>query len=599
MSILSRKQIAPVALALLPILLAVPASAQARAPLERNTPPILSSGGGGIVIGPQDLAGSPDDTPLGVDIAGIVLVGPAEAVPTRPVRGVRIGEIGDIAAASLTTALDPFLGQPLSRQRITTIQAVIAKAYRAAGYPLVSVTVPPQEVTGGTLALRVVEFRSGGVKVSGAATNAEADIVRRVRMAQGERISVEALDEDFAWLNLNPYRSVAGVFAPGNSLGLSTLTLEVTPQKPWQVFGGWSNTGTQTTGYDRYFVGFGAALPGVPESFVSYQLTGSNDFWSDPGSVGSGPDQPNYYSQAARFVISTGARQSLEFVPNYVATRQTGTEDLFDFDETTFEIPVTYRTAISNLVPGLYAGDLILGASATTLSRTSYFDSIGIGDAAAELFDLSIGWSIERSDALGATSVDLRFVTNPGGVMGGNNDTAWTAFSAGRVTDVSYSYGLVDISRTTRLPLGLSWVSQFNGLIAGQALPDTEQLALGGLYATRGYTLDDGAADTGLVWRNEVHAPVALLSALGVKDVADTLSPFAFFDVGWGRAYGYEGWLGTVPDQDFTLAGVGLGLDYQLARNFSASLVGGVALSDAAYTEAGDVNVQGRIFVSY
>ena len=586
-------------LGLLLLLPAVQAAAQARAPLERNTPPAVSGGGGGLVISPQALTGSPDDTPLGVDIAGIVLVGPQENVPVGGVRGVRVGAIGDIDAAPLSTALAPFLGKPLSRKRIADIQAAIAKVYRAAGYPFVSVTVPPQEVTGGTLVLRVIEFRSGGVKVSGADASATADILERVRVAQGGRISADALNEDLDWLNRSPYRSVSGVFAPGDALGLSTLTLEVTQQKPWQVFAGWSNTGTHTTGFDRYFAGFGAAIPGLSDSFVSYQLTGSSDFWTDPGSVGSGADQPNYYSQAARFVISTGARQSLEIVPNYVATRQNGTSDLFDFDETTFEIPVTYRTAVSNLVPGLYAGDLLLGATATTLSRTSYFDGQDIGGADAGLFEVNIGWSLQRSDAFGATSIDLRAYANPGGVVGGNDDAAWSAFSAGRVSDAQYGYGVIDVTRTTRLPIGLSWVTQVNALIAGQSLPDTDQLALGGLYATRGYTLDDGAADTGVVWRNELHLPFPMLSALGAKGVTDLLSPFAFFDVGWGRAYGFASPLGAVPTQDFNLAGTGLGFDYQLANNVSATLVGGVALSDAVYTEAGDINVQGRIFVAY
>ena len=586
-------------LGLLLLLPAVQAAAQARAPLERNTPPAVSGGGGGLVISPQALTGSPDDTPLGVDIAGIVLVGPQENVPVGGVRGVRVGAIGDIDAAPLRTALAPFLGKPLSRKRIADIQAAIAKVYRAAGYPFVSVTVPPQEVTGGTLVLRVIEFRSGGVKVSGADASATADILERVRVAQGGRISADALNEDLDWLNRSPYRSVSGVFAPGDALGLSTLTLEVTQQKPWQVFAGWSNTGTHTTGFDRYFAGFGAAIPGLSDSFVSYQLTGSSDFWTDPGSVGSGAEQPNYYSQAARFVISTGARQSLEIVPNYVATRQNGTSDLFDFDETTFEIPVTYRTAVSNLVPGLYAGDLLLGATATTLSRTSYFDGQDIGGADAGLFEVNIGWSLQRSDAFGATSIDLRAYANPGGVVGGNDDAAWSAFSAGRVSDAQYGYGVIDVTRTTRLPIGLSWVTQVNALIAGQSLPDTDQLALGGLYATRGYTLDDGAADTGVVWRNELHLPFPMLSALGAKGVTDLLSPFAFFDVGWGRAYGFASPLGAVPTQDFNLAGTGLGFDYQLANNVSATLVGGVALSDAVYTEAGDINVQGRIFVAY
>lgn len=583
----------------LALLAAVPALGQVIAPVERNLPPAVS-GQGRLVIGPQDLAGSPDDTPLGVALSGITLIGPKESVAKRGGRGIRIGAVGEIDRAALTTALTPFLGQPLSRKRISDIQAAIAKVYRTAGYPFVSVTLPPQEITGGVLTLRVVEFRTGAVKVSGAEPGTEAALSGRVRATPGQRIATDALEEDLAWLNRSPYRSVNGVFAPGDELGLSTLTLEVTPQKPWQVFGGWSNTGTHSTGFDRYFAGFGAALPGLPESYLSYQITGSPNFWSDPAGVGTGPEQPSYYSQAGRLVISTGARQSLEFVPNYVATRQNALGQTFAYDNETLEIPVTYRTALSNLVPGLYAGDLILGATGKTVSRTSYFTGLDIGGANADLFELILGWSVSRSDPSGTTSLDLKLIGNPGGVIGGNSAAAWSRYSGGRVTDVTYVYGAGELNRVTRLPSGLNWVSDLSGTAAGQPLPDTEQLSLGGLYATRGYTLDDATVDTGLVWRNELRTPTfALLSAMGVAGVADQVSPYAFLDMAWGRAYGYEGVLGAVAHNDYSLAGLGLGLDYTLNRNLTATLVGGVALTDAIYTKAGDLTLQARVYVSY
>ncbi len=596
---MSRLNLRLLAATALGLFVSAPAFAQVRAPVERNLPPIVA-GQGRMVIGPQDLAGSPDDTTLGVALSGITLIGAKESVLTRGGRGIRIGAIGDIPHAALERALAPFLGQPLSRKRVSDIQAAIAKVYREAGYPFVSVTLPPQEVTSGVLTLRVVEFRTGSVKVSGAEAGTEADLTRRVRTGPGQRISAEALDEDLAWLNRYPYRSVSGVFAPGDDVGLSTLTLEVTPQKPWQVFAGWSNTGTHATGFDRYFAGFGAALLGVPESFLSYQVTGSPNFWTDPGSVGTGAEQPSYYSQAARLVIATGERQSIEIAPNYVATRQNGQPSSFAFDNTTLEIPVYYRTAISNLVPGLYAGDLILGAIGKTVSRSSYFTGVDIGGATADLFEMSAGWAVARGDAYGTTSLDLKLVVNPGGVIGGNNAGQWSAYSGGRVTDVQYVYGLADLNRVTRLPAGFNWVSDLSVLAAGQPLPDTEQMSLGGLYATRGYTLDDATADTGLVWRNELRTPTfALLSALGVKGVSDQVSPYGFFDLGWGRSYGYEGLLGPVPRNDSSLAGVGLGVDYTLNRNVTATLVGGFALTDATYTKAGDFNLQARVYVSY
>lgn len=601
MVMFSRKRLAAAAVVGGAVLVAAPEVllAQSSVPVERNLPPVVT-GQGRLVIGPQDLAGSPDDAPLGVALSGIALIGPKDGLSAKPARGIRIGAVGDIDRAALQSALAPFLGQPLSRKRMSDIQAAIATVYRAQGYPFVSVTLPPQEVTGGVLTLRVVEFRTGAVKVSGAAPGTEADLAARVRAQPGQRISADALEEDLAWLNRNPYHTVNGVFAPGDALGLSTLTLEVTPQKPWQMFGGWSNTGTRATGLDRYFTGFAAALPGLPESYASYQVTGSPDFWTDPAKVGRGADQPNYYSQAARIVVSTGARQSLEIVPSYVATRQNDLTGSFAFDSKTLEVPLYYRTAISNLAPGLHAGDLIIGVTGKTVSRTSYFTGVDIGGARADLVELIAGWSLARSDAYGSTGLDLRLIGNPGGVIGGNNVARWSGYSGGRVTDVSYVYGTGELGRVTRLPAGFAWVSNLSGTLAGQPLPDTEQMGLGGLSATRGYLLDDAKVDTGAVWRNELRAPsVPLLAASGVAGILDQVSPYAFVDMSWGRVLGYQGVLGAVPRRDYSLAGIGLGLDYTLNRNLTASLVGGFALTDANTTRTGAFNVQARVFVSY
>lgn len=591
---------APVALAAA-ILISTPgvSAAQAIAPVERNLPPVIS-GGGRLVVGPQDLGASADDTALGVTLKGVTLIGPHETLVRRPAPGLSIGAIGEVSRPALAAMLQPFIGQTLSRKRLAEIQIAISRVYREAGFPLVSVTLPPQEVTGGILTLRVVEFRMGEITTKGVSAEAGADLIARLRAAPGERIATEALDEDIAWLNRFPFQTVTGVFTPGKDIGLSTLTLDVTPQKPWQVFAGYSNTGTHTTGLDRLFTGFGASLPGVPQSSISYQLTGSPDLFTDASSVGTGPTQPLYHSQSGRLVLATGARQAVEIAPTYIATRQNARGFPLAYTSTTFELPVAYRFAVSNLVPGFHAGDIQIGMAWKALSRSSYFTGVDIGGARVNLFELALGWSISRPDAFGVTSLDAKLVVNPGGVLGRNTDADWSNYTAGRVTRANFVYGRVDVNRVTRLPLGLAWVSQISALAAGQNLPDTEQFGLGGLYAVRGYALDDGTADTGVIWRNELRAPSFEPFKIGCAEaLSHQLSPYAFFDMAWGRTFAWKGPSAPIARRDARLAGVGLGLDYNVARNFSATIAGGFALTDAVYSRSGDFNLKLRVTASY
>lgn len=568
--------------------------------VERNLPPPVTSRGG-LTIGQPDLSGATDETPLGVNLSGIRLIGPRDkVVPRAKGAGVVVGKVGAMPSETLRAAVMPYLGRPLTRKLIGDIQATIAKIYRDNGYPFVSVTAPPQEVTGGVLQLRVIEFRMGELQVKGADPAAEAGLRSKVRVATGERIAVAPLEEDLDWINRYPYRTVQGVFAPGDALGTSGLTLNVTEGKPWQVFGGWSNTGTRATGLDRYFVGFGAGVSALNDLAVSYQLTGGNNFWGNPESLNAGANRPNYVSHAGRIVLPLFARQSIELVPSYVTTRQNDASGFLAFANDIFELPVLYRTAVSNLVPGLHAGDLIAGVSVKQVARKTYFTGVEVARGQAELFETILGWTHTLSDAYGRTSWDIRMIANPGGMLGQNNAATWSTFTNGRVTNVQYTYGLATLNRVTALPAGFFWVAQVTAMAASQALPDTEQLALGGLYATRGYRLDDGAVDAGIVVRNELRLPsFAALGRMENAALADTLSPFVFFDYGYGRIKGYGAPPLAVPTRNLTLAGTGAGVDYRLGANLNAGLVLGYALRDALLTRSGDWNVQGRVTLTY
>ncbi|MBA4789200.1 MAG: ShlB/FhaC/HecB family hemolysin secretion/activation protein [Rhizobiales bacterium] len=601
------------------MLLATPdiAFAQARGVVERNLPPPVT-GGGGLRLGDTG-GGIGDETPLGVNLSGVRLIGLSGEVAARPPRGISFAGIEGVPHERLAAVLGPYVSRPLSQRLISDIQAAIAKVYRDAGRPFVSVTAPPQEISSGVLQLRVVPFKLGAVTARGAAgapsAPEDAAFAGRVRAAGGDFIEAPRLSEDLDWLNRYPYRQINGVFEPGSQPGSSDLVLEVTRTKPWQVFAGWSNTGTKQTDYNRYFVGFGAGIEALNDMTVSYQLTGSGNFWTDPGSIAlTGSDWPSYLSHAGRVVLPTFERQSLEIAPSFVATSQASVGNILTFQNTTFELPVLYRSALSNLSVGLAGwGEIYGGVAPKWMERNTLFQGSNVASGSAGVFDLILGWA-NQIQVVGTTSIDVRLVANPGGVVGGNSSETWLVFSNGRVTDITYVYLYGTVDQTTPLsavpllqdiPLlqGVFLRNTLYAQVADQALPDTEQLAIGGYYATRGYTLSDGSVDAGFVLRNELRLPV--MPVLGrpdspIKGLSDALSPFVFLDVGYGYNFGLDSLAAALgPGPNTTLVGVGAGLDYTLGRNLQAGLAAGVALTDGPLTSAGAVTVQGRVTVSY
>lgn len=559
--------------------------------LERNLPPERSPVQASISIDPQDF-GNPSAEPFGVDLTGVSLIGETQAVATRPATGIT-GAPQGIDAAAIETALAPFLGQPLSLDLAARIQAAIAGVYRDSGRPFVSVTLPPQEITAGVLQLRVIEFRLGTANVSGANEAEAARIRGSLRVEPGQPIDARALDEDLNWLNRSPYLSAEGTFRPGAETSLTDLEVPVEQAPPFSVTAGWSNTGSEATGRDRYFVGFGASLAPLEGAWMSYQLTGSTEFWDDPTRIlPETNDYPSYLSHSGRFVFPIAPRQALEVVPNYVVSREDA--DAFTtFENTTFELPVIYRSAVSNFIPGRFQGDLYGGLEFKSLERTTFFGGTEVADGRADVVQVVLGWSnvfTDPDDARDRTTIDASLRFSPGSLTSDNTDAAWTAFSNGRVDKTTYAYASANGSHLRQLTTDLAWLTAATGQIASSALPDSERLSLGGLSAVRGYAFDDVSVDSGVVWRNEARFPALspLADALGQPD---TMSTFVFADIGIGRDIG----TGT----NTSVAGVGLGLDYYAGDNLTANVVAGHAFEDAGMTEAGDWTVNAFLQLSF
>jgi hemolysin activation/secretion protein len=608
--------------ACLAVVTLAPFAARAQTTVERNPPPPAVRQPNAPPPALPRAIGSNDARGLGVNLLGLRVIGPEPLLTSPADRGVVIGDIPHAPSAALRQALGGFVGRPLSQRLINQIQTTATRVYRRAGYPFVSVITPPQEVTGGVLQLRVIEFRSAGVTVKGAKPAAEGAIRDQIAEPKGTRLNGRAIDEDFDWLNRYPYRTVRGVFSPGDALGESQLTLIDAESKPWQVFAGYSDTGTRETGLDRYFVGVSFGVPQLNDLTVSYQFTGSPDFWAAPQHYDDGAESPAYISHSAQFDLPVGYHQDLEFAPSYVAMRQPGGGVNLVTTTNVLELPLTYRTAVSNIVRGVYAGDVSFGLDYVKESRETFFNDVEAASGSADLLQFVAGWNDTFKDPLGRTNLNLRLVGNPGGLIGGDRSSTWSTFTNGRVTQISYAYGTFDVTRATVLPLGLTWNSQLSGLLAGQPLPDAAQIALGGLSGVRGYILDDASVDTGFYFRNELRLPsTGLFSRVNPAwRSLDQLSPYLFVDYGYGYDFGYAntGGVSSVTSavtsaisgvtpaasavtsaHDFNLASVGVGADYSLTRHLQLSAVTGCALHNAGLTKSGDCSLQARITASF
>ena len=549
--------------------------------VERNLPPEPPRRAPAIKLDTNDLLKSDDATPLGVDVQAIVLIGAnASAKQVGGAKGVNVDQISGIDAAALRGQLLPFLDRPLSRKLIAEVQAAIATAYREAGRPFVSITLPPQEVSSGVLQLRVIAFKVADIKVTGAAP--ENYPQRRIRLVPGQEIDARKLETDLDWANRNPFRQVEAVFGPGKDLGMTDVNIKVTDRKPWQVYAGYANSGTLLTDRHRYYVG----ASGAPSADVvaSYQLTGSGNFWMNDG-LFNRPDDAKYVSQAGRLLTPLGLRTSLEVVGDHVLTNERP-NNLFLIKTQTSQASAIVRTALSDLLPPV-PGDLLGGVELKHQLRKTIFDGTPVAEGSADVAQLVVGWNGRWSDNLGTNTLDVRFKSNPGGILSGNNSQAWSAFTNGRVTDVQTNFVTLEFGRLTPLPKGFSLKSEVSVLASSKPLPDTDRIGLGGIHAVRGYVTEDGAVDQAVILRNSLYASIPNMPSW----MPGTLAPFLLADVGWGRDLFFR--------RDSTLSSVGAGFDFAAGQNFNSKLLAATALTDGLHSRAGSWRVSLQASVSY
>ena len=565
------------------------ASAQA---IERNLPPAPTPTAPQIAP-PNTVPSAEDATPIGPALRAIVLLGPADAPLSAPAAGLDLSRAPRLAKDD--AAFSRFLGRPISRRLIAEIEAEIARRYRAKGFPFVSVSTPEQEISGGAIQVRVVEFHLGAKTAPGASGKDAPYIESRVRAQPGDPIDAGQLAQDLDWLNRFPFRRSEAVFTPGTDLGATDLHLQTTESKPWSVYVGYANSGSPLTGWDRYFAGAQVVLPGLHDATLSYQYTGSGDAVFNDGRLFNSATDPRYLSDAGRLVIPTLARQDIEASYSYVQSYEPiAAQPGLATRQTTYEATLAYRSALSNLWSMLPC-EAAVGVEVKRQDTQTLFGAVSVESAAFNVFQITIAYAQQENDAFGSTSGDLTAHISPGSVGALNSNAAYAAASRGVSDQANYVYFSGDFSRTTHLPTafgrsGWSLIDSLIGQYSAIPLPLTEQIGLGGAGLVRGYTLDDGAFDTALISRNEIRAPgLSLLGRAGGP--ADRLSPFVFVDAGFGK----DQRTGATASPVST----GLGADYQLGGHLSASLDGAWALNHVGMTRNGEARLESRVTITF
>lgn len=422
-----------------------------------------------------------------------------------------------LAPATVSAAVAPFTGSARDFGHVQRALEALEAAYRAAGYTVVTVELPEQELDRGVVRLRVVETKVGRVTVRGNRHFDEANIRRSVPGLQGGRPpNVAAISDSLRLANDNPSKKVALKLQGSlDAEGEVDAALEVTDERQWKAIVNVDNTGTDQTGRTRTGVVLQHANLWNLDHVMTLQYTTTVEH---PGRVrvyGAGYHIPLY-----------APGDALDFYASY-SNVDSGTVAAGVFNLAVSGQGAVYGARYTQNLRrrGDLEARLQYGVEHKAFRNSIVLLGQELGNNVT-VHPVSVAWlgSVAKPGAELAGSVAL--VRNvPGGSRGSQAD--FTRARLGARDD----YTLLRIGGSWSRVLPGDWQARaiVNGQYTRDALVPGEQFGAGGAGSVRGFAEREIANDRGLGANLELYTP-NLCGAF-----ASQCRALAFYDSAWVR----------------------------------------------------------------
>jgi hemolysin activation/secretion protein len=490
-------------------------------------------------------------------LQGVVFVDSRDKIrPASDVRGIDVSQTPALESDRFRAGVSQYLGQPLTLARLNEICRLVVTYYRGIGRPVVDAIVPEQDVTDGTVQVLVLEGRVGQVRAEGNRFFPSRLFISAIREQSGDFISQSRLLGDVDWLNRNPFRRTDVILEPGAQLGQTDVILNTEDHFPFRAYAGYENTGTVSTGQDRWETGFNWGDAFGLDDQLNYQYTFNSAF-------------QRFQAHSGSYVVPLPWRDILTVFGNWSTSEVETEPDVFQQGQSwqisaRYEIPLAKFYGISN--------SFILGGDFKRSNTNAEFGGSSVYASDVNVVQFMLGYDASDSDRFGSTDASLEWYGSPGYI--GSNDDREDYEGARIGADPQYTYARLTADRTTILPAQFSVLTKLEGQVGSGALLGSEQVGVGGLDSVRGYEEREGNGDNAVIFSNELHAPpINLFSIAHRKDQLIFLC-FIDYGVAWDRdvqagQFGRENFLGAGPGISYRL-GPWLSIDYAYGWRIAA-----------------------------
>lgn len=394
--------------------------------------------------------------------------------------------------AEIARLLAPYTGAGRDFGDVQRALEALIAAYQAAGYSVVTVNLPEQELDRGVVRLDVVQTRIGQVRVSGQ-RHVDAANVRRALppLREGETPKLDRISAALRLANEHPARKITMKLQGAEREDEVDALLEVADQQPWKGMLNIDNTGNAQTGKTHV----GAVLQHANlfgrDHVASLQYTTTAEKPSQMAVWGVGYHIPLY-----------GAGDSVDLFGSY-SNVDSGTilGGLVALSGKGAVFGARYNRTLAR--QGDYQPRLVFGLDHKAFKNSVLFGGANYGNDVT-VHPLSVNylgmWTLPNGDASASLTV-LRNI--PGGNSGRQAD-----FDLAR-PGAPAGFSVLRFAGAYNRVLGGDWQLRAigNGQWTPHALIPGEQFGIGGAASVRGFGEREMANDNGISGNLELYTP--------------------------------------------------------------------------------------------
>jgi hemolysin activation/secretion protein len=484
---------------------------------------------------PGKKIGEPVEAVLGADdlvtdrLVAVLFLGSVGEVAVEGKPGIKgvVSSVSDFPQKEAQRISDQFLKKPANLRDLNEICHRVSKYYQDRNQPVVTVMIPEQKVSSGSVQILVIRGKIGRVKVEGDKYFNAGNIADAVRLREGDSIDLSTLTDDVNWLNGNMFRQVQPSLSPGSKEGETDVLLEVKDRFPFHPYVSYDNYGIQSLGYDRYSTGFTMidAWTGWDQQ-LSYQYLTSGGF-------------NNLVSNSGSYSTALPWHHNLTFLGSYSVSNPDAV-GVLDQQGYYWQASMRYQVPLPTLsmINGLdFRQQAYAGYDFKAANSDLFFNGEALTPTTGGLVGLYnisqfvLGYAFTLVDPLGTSSFETVMNGSPGGMTSNNSNESFQ--NVNLVAESAYLYGKFSLNRNFLLPggVGISLSGQIQQ--SNSALMPSESFGIGGYDTVRGYDQRAANGDNGYLGNVEVRSPaISIWSWLGAKERMDSLIFLGFFDYG-------------------------------------------------------------------